>query len=53
MGPDLVQETTRNIQINKQRLETAKSRQKSYSDARHRPLEFQEGDFVFLKVSPM
>ena len=52
LGPDLVQETTQNIQIIKQRLETAKSRQKSIADTRLRPLEFQEGDFVFLKVSP-
>ncbi|KAL5574707.1 hypothetical protein UlMin_016406 [Ulmus minor] len=29
------------------------SRQKSYADRRRRPLEFKEGDFVFLKVAPM
>ena len=52
LGPDLVQETTQNIQTIKQRLETARSRQKSVADTRRRPLEFQEGDFVFLKVSP-
>ena len=28
------------------------SRQKSYADQRQRPLEFQEGDYVFLNVSP-
>ena len=28
------------------------SRQKSYADRRRRPLEFQRGDYVFLKVSP-
>ncbi|XP_020081159.1 uncharacterized protein LOC109704786, partial [Ananas comosus] len=31
----------------------AQSRQKSYSDKRHRDLEFAVGDRVFLKVSPM
>ena len=36
----------------RQRLLTAQSRQKSYADRRHRPLEFQVGDWVFLKVSP-
>ena len=30
----------------------AQSRQKSYVDVRHRPLEFEVGDHVFLKVIP-
>jgi hypothetical protein len=31
----------------------AQSRQKSYADTRRRKLEFEVGDQVFLKVSPM
>ena len=31
----------------------AYSRQKSYVDHRRRKLEFQEGDNVFLKISPI
>ncbi|KAL5572216.1 hypothetical protein UlMin_021813 [Ulmus minor] len=34
-------------------MKTAQSRQKSYADKRRRPLEFQVGDLVFLKVTPM
>ena len=34
-------------------METAQSRQKSYADVRRRPLEFEIGDKVFLKVAPM
>ena len=34
------------------RLLTAQSRQKSYVDVRRRPLEFEVGDNVFLKVMP-
>ena len=34
-------------------MEAAQCRQKSYVDKRRRPLEFQKGDFVFLKVAPM
>jgi adenylate kinase family enzyme len=52
-GPDLVRwsETTVNrIQDN---LSTVKSRQESYANKRHRPLEFVVGDHVYLKVSPM
>ena len=37
----------------KQRLQAAQSRQKSYADKRRRPLEFEVGDHVFLKVSPV
>ena len=36
----------------RQRLLTAQSRQKSYADRRRRPLEFEVGDYVFLKVMP-
>ena len=35
-----------------QRLLTAQSRQKSYANVRRRPLEFEVGDHVFLKVMP-
>nr|GFA61958.1 putative reverse transcriptase domain-containing protein [Tanacetum cinerariifolium] len=37
------------IQI-KQRLQAARDRQKSYADVRRKPLEFQVGDKVMLKV---
>ncbi|GJW69360.1 putative reverse transcriptase domain-containing protein [Tanacetum coccineum] len=33
-------------------IQDARDRQKSYVDVRHKPLEFQEGDRVMLKVSP-
>ena len=33
-------------------MTTAQSRQKSYADRRRKPLEFQVGDYVFLKVKP-
>ncbi|XP_040361820.1 uncharacterized protein LOC121049220 [Rosa chinensis] len=34
------------------RLKTAQSRQKSYADKHRKHLEFQVGDWVFLKLSP-
>ena len=52
MGPELVRETTEKIRLIRQRLQTAQSRQKSYADRRRRPLEFEVGDHVFLRVSP-
>ena len=36
----------------RKRLLTAQSRQKSYADRRRRPLKFEVGDHVFLKVMP-
>src|SRR4051812_39182831 len=33
-------------------MKTSQSRQKSYHDKRRRTLEFQEGDHVFLRVTP-
>jgi hypothetical protein len=34
-------------------LRVAQTRQKSYADNRRRPLEFEEGDHVHLKVTPL
>jgi hypothetical protein len=53
IGSDLVAETTEKIKLVIQRLETAQSRQVSYADKSRRHVEFEVGDHVFLKVSPM
>ena len=50
---DFIRETTEAVKMIRQRLETAQNRQKNYADKRRRPLEFQVGDFVFLKVAPL
>ncbi|GKB82965.1 putative reverse transcriptase domain-containing protein [Tanacetum coccineum] len=52
LRPEIVQETTEKIVQIRERLKTARSRQKSYADKRRKPLEFQVGDRVLLKVSP-
>ncbi|GKB25624.1 putative ribonuclease H-like domain-containing protein [Tanacetum coccineum] len=51
-SPELVLETTEKIVQIKNRLLIARSRQKSYADVRRKPMEFQVGDMVMLKVSP-
>nr|GEX36357.1 putative reverse transcriptase domain-containing protein [Tanacetum cinerariifolium] len=51
-GPEIIYETTKNIVQIRQYLETARDRQKSYANVRRKPLEFQIGDRVMLKVSP-
>ncbi|GKD35906.1 putative reverse transcriptase domain-containing protein [Tanacetum coccineum] len=50
--PDLVQETTNKVVLIKEKLKAARDRQKSYADNRRKPLEFEVGDRVLLKVSP-
>nr|GFB12769.1 reverse transcriptase domain-containing protein [Tanacetum cinerariifolium] len=52
IGPGMVQETTDNVVLIKERLKAARDRQKSYVDNRRKPLEFEEGDHVVLIVSP-
>ncbi|KAI3667562.1 hypothetical protein L6452_42628 [Arctium lappa] len=52
IGPDIIQETTDKISTIQDRLKAARDRQKSYADNRRKPLEFQSGDKVLLKVSP-
>ena len=52
-GPAFVKEAEEKVALIRKRLLEAQSRQKSYADNRRRELSFKEGDFVFLKVSPM
>jgi hypothetical protein len=52
-GPDIVteaEEKVKQIQVN---ILAAQSQQKSYIDKRRSPLEFEVGDHVYLRVSPM
>ncbi|GJV91578.1 putative ribonuclease H-like domain-containing protein [Tanacetum coccineum] len=48
----MVQETTKKVIQIKQRMQAARDRQKSYANLKRKPMEFQVGDRVMLKVSP-
>ncbi|GJV82253.1 putative reverse transcriptase domain-containing protein [Tanacetum coccineum] len=52
IGHELVLETTDKVVLIKEKLKAARDRQKSYADKRRKPLEFEVGDQVLLKVSP-
>ncbi|GJY86125.1 hypothetical protein Tco_0500151, partial [Tanacetum coccineum] len=51
-GPELIPETTEKIVLIKQRMQAAQDRQKSYADRKQKPMDFEVGDRVMLKVSP-
>jgi hypothetical protein len=51
-GPEMVQITTEKVKIIKDRMKAAQDRQKSYADVRRRPIDFNVGDRVYLKVAP-
>ncbi|WVZ76404.1 hypothetical protein U9M48_024381 [Paspalum notatum var. saurae] len=52
-GPDWVTQAEAQVKMIHNNLKRAQSRQKSYSDKRRRPLVFEQGDHVYLRVSPM
>nr|GFD01154.1 putative reverse transcriptase domain-containing protein [Tanacetum cinerariifolium] len=51
-GPEIINETTERIVQIKSRIQAARDRQKSYADLKRKPMDFQVGDKVMLKVSP-
>ncbi|XP_073271535.1 uncharacterized protein [Primulina huaijiensis] len=51
-GPEIILEMEQKVKLIQQRLKAAQDRQAAYANKRLRPLEFQQGDRVFLKVSP-
>ncbi|XP_069147120.1 uncharacterized protein [Solanum lycopersicum] len=53
IGPDLFHQAMDKVKVNKERLNTTQNRQKSYTNVRRRPLEFEVDDWVYLKVSTM
>jgi hypothetical protein len=52
-GPELIQEAEEQVRMIQENLRVAQIRQKSYAETRRRPLEFEQGDQVYLKVSPL
>ena len=53
LGPEFVEQSIEAIKKIRQWMITAQSRRKGYVDKRRRPLEFEVGDKVFLKTSPV
>jgi hypothetical protein len=51
--PDMVKEAEEKVQKIIHNMKKAQARQKGYADKRRMPLYFHEGDYVYLKVSPI
>jgi hypothetical protein len=52
-GSDMIQDVKDKVSIIRERMLIAQSRHKSYVDKHRRQLEFNVGELVYLKVSPM
>jgi hypothetical protein len=52
-GPDLVEEAEATVHRIQYNLKATKSHQETYANKRRRPLEFEVGNLVYLRVSPM
>jgi hypothetical protein len=50
---DIIKEAERQVQIIRENLRIAQSRQKSYGNGKRRDVSFKEGDYVYVKVSPI
>jgi hypothetical protein len=53
LGYELIQEAEEQVRIIRENLWVAQTRQKSYADNRRKPLEFEERNHVYPKVSPL
>jgi hypothetical protein len=51
--PDFIHEAREKVGIIWSHLKAAQNQEKTYADKRRRPLQFEVGDYVYLKVSPI
>jgi hypothetical protein len=52
-GLEVLRDKEKQVEMVRESLKVAQTRQKSYADKRRRGLSFEIGDFIYLKVSPM
>ena len=51
VGPEMIEETVKIVDLIRKWMKEAQDRQKSRADLHRRNLEFEVGDHVFLKIS--
>ena len=52
-GPDILRAAEEQVQLVRERLKAAKSRQKSYADTHRWVMRFHVGDHMYLRVTPL
>jgi hypothetical protein len=52
-GLEVLRDKEKQVEMVRESLKVAQTRQKSYADKRRRGLSFEIGDFIYFKVSPM
>jgi hypothetical protein len=52
-GPDIIKDAEEKVRLIRDRLKIAQSRQKSYTDSKHREVTYEVGDRAYLRVSPL
>jgi hypothetical protein len=50
-GPEIIKEAERQVEIIRENLKIAQSRQKSYADPKRREVVFEVGDYAYLPES--
>jgi hypothetical protein len=52
-GPNSIREAERQVEIIRENLKAAQSRQKSYADPRRREVVLEVCDYAYLRLSPI
>ena len=52
LGPEVILQTVDKVRVVREHLRAAQDRQKRWADMNRRPLEFEAGEHVFLRISP-
>ena len=53
LGPEMIEETVKQVKLIQEKMKAAQDRQKSYADSKRREEEYQVGEKVLLKISLM
>ena len=53
LGPENVKETSEKIALIRRRIASAQDRQRKYANQKRKSVQYEVGDFVFIKISPM
>ncbi|XP_021743398.1 uncharacterized protein LOC110709484 [Chenopodium quinoa] len=53
LGPEMVEDMVKQVKLIQEKIKVAQDRQKSYADLKRREEEYEVGEKVLLKISPM